>query len=156
MAKRHGNFVPKNQDVLSYGFSNLHCKMRTFEWVCKASNYRDVKSYQARGSENKTKVLMRKNELQKDFKEKLGLDVFKVRKSGGTSNTGNTARVAFANPEIFSEITNFPVSLIKKLKILFDVIDTTSHEVDPDKFDEFCQSWLDEFFASNVSWNVLR
>ena len=29
------------------------------------------------------------------------------------------------------------------------------YELDPDKFQALCDSWLDRFYASNMAWNVL-
>ena len=42
---RHGPFAP-NQKALRFGFSNLHVKLRCFDYICKTSINRDFKSHQ--------------------------------------------------------------------------------------------------------------
>ena len=101
MAKhpRDGNFRPDNK-ALSFGFSNLHVKMRTFEWVCKAAYLRRVKAYQCRGDENKLLKQQDLDNLIADFKTEFGYDIF-----GKKPHTGNVARLAFSKPDVFARIT---------------------------------------------------
>ena len=154
MAQRHGNFQPFI-DALDYGFSNLHVKIRAFEWCCKTAIYRDIRNYQARGPD-KEKTAARKSELIKEFEAELGLKVFRPCKKGGNSNNGNTARVAFNHPEIMARICHMPLSLVKGLKTMIDAIDTTSHDLNADKFEAFANAWRDEFHLSDISWNWPR
>ena len=149
MAQRFGNFIADLR-ALCFGFSNLHTKIRIFEWICKGGMYRDFCEWQARGP-NKIKFQQRKEELIQEFKEKLGLIVYHPKKL----NNGNVARKAFENPDIFSEITHVPVGLIKGIKAMIEAIDSTV-PVNPDKFKQFADNWLDEFHASTISWNWPR
>ena len=54
--------------------------------------------------------------IQNIFREKMGL-LIDIPKSGGSGTTydGNTARRAFNNYRIFSEITGIDLKLIKRL-----------------------------------------
>ena len=57
------------------------------------------------------------------FKDKLGLNVDCARAGGaGNSNTGNVARRAFQNEEIFSEITGVSKDLIHRIHVMLIVI----------------------------------
>ena len=55
----------------------------------------------------------RKEKIQKNFRERLGLVVDMPKVGFGNTNTGNLARRAFANAEQFSEITGVEEELIK-------------------------------------------
>ena len=60
------------------------------------------------------KKLRRKAELQADFLEHFHRKIY-VSKTGSCSSfvNGNVARLAFANPALFSQITHVPLSIIK-------------------------------------------
>ena len=46
---RHSTkFRPINLQLLTYGFSSLHVKLRAFDWFCKAYLNKDFKSHEAR------------------------------------------------------------------------------------------------------------
>ena len=56
----------------------------------------------------------RKEDLKRDFKDNFGCKLYINKKGGCTSFTnGNVARLAFANPAVFSQITGVPESIIK-------------------------------------------
>ena len=101
MAKhpRDGNFQADKR-ALSFGFSNLHVKMRTMEWVFKAAYLRRVKAYQCRGDHNKALKQEDLDTLIVDFKREFGYDIF-----GKKPHTGNVARLAFSKPDKLAEIT---------------------------------------------------
>ena len=86
--------------ALSFGFSNLHLKMRSFEWVCKAAYLRRVKDYACKGDHNKRLKEEDLQTLRVDFKREFGYEIF-----GKAPHTGNVARAAFSKPDIFAEIT---------------------------------------------------
>ena len=74
---------------------------------------------------------------------------------GGNSNTGNVARKAFKNPEIFGEITGFPVDLIEDLDFLMDLM-SCGHEIDPQNYQVLADDWLRRFHGNpEVNWNWL-
>ena len=62
-------------------------------------------TFQARTVKEKLSVKLRKQLIQSKFREKLSLIVGQPKVGFGSSNDRNTARRAFENSEIFSEIT---------------------------------------------------
>ena len=68
--------------------------------------------------------------------------------------TGNLCRRVFSNEEIFSEITGVPLDLVQDFNYALAAINGEFF-VDPDEFEIFCNSWLDRFHASDISWNQL-
>ena len=68
----------------------------------------------------------------------------------GTTNDGNTARKAFRNYKVFSEITGVSEYLIKRLWILLCLINS-NHNVDPKKFNDYS---LEIFYSyiKNYNW----
>ena len=103
LAKKDGNFPP-NRKALFFGFSNLHVKMRAFDWVCKTGLHRDFKRYKCMG-DNLALKIQRKDDLMKDFKDNFGYKVYYAKNGFSSSINGNVARMAFADPVTFSQIT---------------------------------------------------
>ena len=107
------------------------------------------------GDVNKQRYLERKEELQQAFLEKLNLRVYYPNPFGGNSNTGSVAKKAFDNPEIFSEITGFPLDLLKDLSFLLTTL-RCGKKVDADLYDIVAQNWLRKFHSDcNLNWNWL-
>ena len=148
MAHRHGNFTP-DRKALSFGFSNLHVKMRAFEWVCKAACYRRVKAYECRGDDNKKLKEEDKAQLRTDFRTEFGRVIY-----GRKPNDGNIAKLAFSKPDVLARITGVPESLIYGLKTALDAVDC-KHKISPQLYSAFANRWLDDFHTSTISWNVL-
>jgi len=72
-----------------FGLSALHAKIRFFEYFLHLSYKSDIKIWQARGLQQKQKVLERKREARRDFRDKIGLIVDHPRDGGkGTPNDG--------------------------------------------------------------------
>lgn len=59
----------------------------------------------------------RSQEIQKVFKERMGLTVDKPKPGYANSNDGNTART-FYSAELSSDITGLDVSLIRRFHII--------------------------------------
>ena len=93
-----------DNDAMSYGLSPLHCTIRGFEYILHLGYRMEIKKHQVRAGD-KEKVKERKEKIQKNFRERLGLVVDMPKVGFGNTNTGNLARRAFANAEQFSEIT---------------------------------------------------
>lgn len=55
---------------------------------------------------------LRKKEIQKEFKIKMGLIVDQPKQVRGNSNDGNTSRRFFSDPETSAEITGIDIRLI--------------------------------------------
>ena len=147
LSLRNGNFVA-DPKALNFGFSNLHVKLRGFEWICKTSMYRDFKQYKCM-AKNEHYKNARKEELKADFYR-----VFKRKIYAGKPNNGNVARAAFARPDLFSEVTGVPEFIIKGIKTAIDAIDCPQ-KISPEKYDIFANKWLDDFHASDWKWSWL-
>ena len=84
------------------------------EWLIKGYVYQDVRGYNVKNDVDKANVKKREGEIGPILKQRLNLEACSVRQGSGTSNCGNTSRRAFAQPEIFADIVNMPVDLIKE------------------------------------------
>ena len=105
------------------------------------------------GDVNKAKYAERKEKLQEAFRERLGLRVYIPMPHGGNSNTGNVARKAFENIEIFSEITEFPLDLLKDLYDLAMAM-SCSQKISPKLYREKAKAWLDRFHGDDeINWH---
>ena len=76
----------------------------------------------------------------------LGIEVDKVKKTGGTTNDGNTARVFFENPELTAELLELPKELVCSLALLWKII-RSSHEVDLEKVKLAVERFQTAFFT---------
>ena len=103
LAKRDGDFTP-NRKALSLGFSNLHVKLRAFDWVCKTAMHRDFKEWKCMAVNGHLK-LRRKDHLIENFKEFFGYRIYINQKGASSFINGKVARLAFADPALFSQIT---------------------------------------------------
>ena len=100
--KEKSIFLP-NVNLLQHGISPLHAWIRLFE-LCLHIAYRlDVKVWQIKTKLQKDSFKTRKELIQTSLWEKFGLRVDIPKPGGsGTTNDGNTARRAFANPTLFA------------------------------------------------------
>ena len=123
MAKKRGrnNKFTADKKALSFGFSNLHVKIRALEWVCKGAMHRGCKTYACRGEDNQAERQRFKDQLRVDFKTEFGRDIYLPN---GQSNNGNAARAAFSKPEVFARITHMPETLIRGIKTAIDAVDS--------------------------------
>ena len=151
LSRRSGSFDPL-PGTLIFGVSPLHWGMRIFEFLLHISYNRDFKKAEARSAEEKALKKLRKEEVRKEFLDKLSLRVDMPCSKGGNCNSGNVARRAFANESIFSEITGIPTSIIQGFGVLWSAI-RSGHRIDAERFEAKCNSLLDLFFASpEVNW----
>ena len=67
--------------------------------------------------------------------------------------TGNVCRLAFAHPKAFAKMLKIPAYVVEFFAAILAVINQEEAVIDPDKFESFCNSFLDWFFASEFSWN---
>lgn len=110
------NKVP-DASKFEFGLSPLHSYIRFFEYFIHVSYRMNIKKWQARSAEDKASVAQRKEFIQQQFREKLGLIVVKPRSGGsGTSNNGNSACKFFHNSEISAEVTGIRKDLIDRCK----------------------------------------
>ena len=125
-------------NTLKHGLSALHAYIRCFECVLHISYRLPIKKWQIRGELDVKKCNNRKKIIQSEFWNKLGLLVDFPKDSGsGTSNDGNTARRAFQNYKLFSEITGVDEFLIWRLYNILCIINSNC-TFDVNKFKIYC------------------
>lgn len=137
-------------DFLSLGISPLHSWIRLFECILHISYRLEIKTWQARGTENKTKVAEKKKFLQEKFRSELGLLVDMPKQQTGNTNDGNTARKFFRNAEKSAEITGVNVELIKRFHVILETINSGYH-INIDKFHDFAKATRELYFKE-YSW----
>ena len=98
----------------------------------------DNKSFQARTKEQKLSVQIRKKKIQNEFREKLSLIVDVPKVGYGNTNNGNTVRRAFANAEVFSQITGVEREVIDRLRTVLLAL-SSGYELNLDAFTFFCR-----------------
>ena len=123
--------------TFSFGLSVLHAWIRFFEYNLHVSYKLPIKTWQARGEQNKVIVDERKKQIQKNFLEKLGLLVDKPKPGFGSTNDGNTARRFFENTELSSEVTGIDQEVIYRQKVILQTLSSTFH-IKTDLFRTYC------------------
>ncbi|XP_065678116.1 uncharacterized protein LOC136093124 [Hydra vulgaris] len=105
----------ENDSALGLGISALHCWIKCLEFILHSSYKIEIKKYKPKTIEQKLSVDLKKKEIQVLFRERLSLYVDMPKTGSGNTNDGNTARRAFKNSEVFSEITKVDCDIIKRL-----------------------------------------
>lgn len=143
----------ENPEALRFGLSTLHARIRLFETLLHIAYKLPLKKWQARGQIEKNIVKQTKKRIQIDFKEKIGLIVDVPKAGFGNSNSGNTSRRFFSDPETAAEITGIDVGLIKKLKIILEAI-CSGYEIDETKFAKFANETA-ELYVKLYGWHPM-
>jgi hypothetical protein len=139
-----------NDESLKHGISPLHAWIRMLE-LCLHIGYRNVdglRSWQVRGPVAKKIFEQRKKQIQQEVFAEIGIYVDFVRQNAGTSNDGNTARMAFneKNRATFARILNLDEGFVYDLFIILVVI-SSGLPIDSEKFGEFCKSVCQKYLA---------
>lgn len=143
-------FTPK-ANSLQYGLSPLHAWIRFFECIIHISYRIELEQWQMRGPKNKEIFNNRKKSIQERFLTQLHLHVDKPKASGfGSTNDGNTARRAFQDTKLFSNITDVDEDLIKRFQIILICL-SCQYEINSTKFQEYCHSTA-TLYMSKYSW----
>ena len=90
-----------DEKAVKLGLSPLHMLMRGFEYILHLGYKMENQTFFARSPEEKASVEKRKMLIKKRFREELSLLVHTPKQGFANTNTGNTARRAFDNPEVF-------------------------------------------------------
>jgi hypothetical protein len=127
----------KIESSLFTGISPLHAKIRFFEHLLNIG-YKKV----TKNARSGTHEVVKNNKIviQDRFHQLMNLKVDKPNPKGGNSNSGNVARSAFQNPDLFAECVGFDAGekeVIVKLSYVLLCI-TCKLEIDPEKFKAFC------------------
>jgi hypothetical protein len=147
LRKRDGVFeiIPEN---LEFGCSILHFGLRTFELLLKIAYKSEEKIFTAQegkvdSAKFKEKISQKQKSVQKQFKTQLGLVVDKARPgSFGSTNTGNVARRAFANPVTTAAICGISPVLVSNLATIWRTL-ASGLEINSEAFGKFCRQTID-------------
>lgn len=132
-----------NEEVLSYGISPLHCRIRFMEHFLHIAydlKYRSIPenaNKPVKSNEELTKVReSEKKRIQEQFKIQTGLVIDKPLPSGGSTNDGNTSRRFFRDFEVTSAITGLDKELLRKVNIVLMALNS-KHKVNGTKFGKY-------------------
>ena len=127
-----------NAEAIDLWLSILHAWIRFFLTLSPFELQTRAGTWQARGKESKEKVATKKKEVQEKMKDNFGIFVdFPKTGGSGTTNDGNTARIAFRKHEEFASILGLNPELIKRFFIILCTI-SCKEAVDPDKLKTNC------------------
>ena len=142
-----------NAASLKLGLSPLHCWMRCFEYILHLAYKLENKTFQARSQAAKESVARRKLIIQKKFREQLSLVVDTPKQGFGNTNTGNTARRAFEESAVFSEITGIDERIIVRLRNILKAV-CSGYELNIPIFKDYCQE-TSELIIELYGWYVM-
>lgn len=140
-------------DALEFGLSVLHARIRFLESILHLAYKIPVKKWQLRSASDKEIVKQKKKEIQKKFKEQLGLIIDVPKAEFGNTNDGNTSRRFFSNPEVAAEITGVDFNLINRLKVILEVL-TSGYKVDLKKISDYAYETA-ELYVRLYSWHPM-
>ncbi|CAH0404889.1 unnamed protein product [Chilo suppressalis] len=94
----------------------------------------------------------RKKNIQNEVRKQMGLLVDVVRPNSGTTNDGNTARMALSDKfrQKFSQILGIEQWLLDDLHTLCIVL-SSNHAIDSNRFRDFCKNLAYKYVA-NYNW----
>lgn len=144
---------PVDKEALKLGLSTLHCWIRTFEYVLHISYKIENKKFLADDKKLKDSVKARKSLVGKQCRSELDLVVDMPKHGFGNSNTGNTARRAFANSSKFSEITMIDEDVIIRLRVILKAI-SCGTKLNIPKFREYCKKTT-ELLIEKYGWYTM-
>ena len=144
---------PADEKAITLGLSTLHMLLRSFEFILHLGYKLENKKFQARTQEEKDSVQNRKYVIQRRFREELSLVVDRPKQGFGNTNTGNTARRAFDNPESFSSITGVDIDVIRRLRIILRAV-SSGYPLNIQAFKNFCLE-TSELIITLYGWYVM-
>ena len=110
----------------------------------------DIKEFKALTPKQKLLVQERKKKNQSVFRDKVSLTLDMPKAGFLNTNDGNTARRAFAKPDIFAEITGVKVEVIIKLRTVLIAL-SSGLELNLDKFTPFCHE-TSKYLVKHNDW----
>lgn len=125
---------PIYEDFLQFGLSTLHCKIRFMECLLHISYHKSFKKNSCRGFGDQK--LNAKKRVQRDLKKHLAITVDVVKQGFGTTNTGNTARRFFDEPNKVAKIIGIDRRLVKRFAVILQVL-SCDREVNPNAFQNY-------------------
>ena len=129
--------LPTKEEAYRFGLSTLHSYIRFFEWFLHISYKIDLKKWRVSNATEKDIIKHKKERIQKEFKEQLGLVVDVPKQGAGNTNDGNTARRFFENSDISSKILGLDQNLIDRCGAILSVINS-NYSINVSEFEHFC------------------
>lgn len=142
-----------NEEVLTFGLSILHARIRFFESLLHLSYKLPVKKWQIRKEADKKVTRERKAHIQKEFREQMGIIVDVPKPGFGNTNDGNTSRRFFAQPKLAAQITGIHEKLIYRLKVILEVI-SSGYRIHTEKFAEYTMDTA-KLYVQLYSWHPM-
>ena len=133
-----------------FGISPLHARIRCMDFVLKLAYGLNQEN---EATDKKEAEKRRKLEIQKEFREQLGLIIDTPKQGFGNTNDGNTSRRFFENPGVTSAITRVDEELLKKLQVILNAL-SSMESINIDKFNEYTKSTSD-LLKSKYSHKIL-
>ena len=127
--------------------------MRCFEYILHLGYKLENQTFQAKSQVEKDSVARRKTEIKRRFREELSLVVDTPKQGFGNTNTGNTARRAFEESAIFSDITGVDEGLISRIRNILKAV-CSGYELDINKFRAYCLE-TSELVVELYSWYTM-
>ncbi|XP_030752406.1 uncharacterized protein LOC115879646 isoform X2 [Sitophilus oryzae] len=124
-----------NADVLKFGISPLHAKINSMEFLLRCS-YKLASTKEEQ--ETKKKI------IQKQFKEKTGLNIGKPKPGFGISHDGNTARRFFQNSKVTSEIIGIELPIIERFSNVLAAI-SCNRIISPESYENYARETAELF-----------
>lgn len=143
----------ENTEALRFGISILHARIRLFETVLHLAYKLPLKKWQARTTKEKNTVKENQRRIQKDYKDMTGLIIDKPKAGFGNSNSGNTSRRFFDDPDLASEITGINKDFIINLKIILEAM-SSGYKIDLEKFEDFCDNTA-KMYVELYGWHPM-
>ena len=144
-------YTVQDRSRLRYGLTNLHFGIRILEFMLHVSYMKELRQWMVMKSvPEQVESHRRRKQLIYDRLFKLyGVRVDQPRQGGGTSNTGNVARVVFSNPAATAEALDLPQELIESLALIWRII-RSPVRIDPQKVRQAQQRFRDVWFSNFV------
>lgn len=142
-----------NKEVLEYGISPLHARIRFLEYILHIAY--DLKYRSIPGNEdkpvrnNKELIAMRaseKSRIQEEFKELTGLNIDKPLSGYGSTNDGNTSRRVFQDYEITSQITGIDAEVLLRFHIILTALNS-KYQINAKKFGVYASETSQRLFS---------
>lgn len=132
-------------ETFRFGLSVLHAYIRFFEFLLHVSYRLEIKVWKIPKNQ-KASVEARKQKIQKEFHQKMGLLVDIPRTGAGTTNDGNTARRFFNDPSLSSQITGIDEDLIRRFSTILKAINS-GYDIQVDNFEAYCLTAAEKFIS---------
>lgn len=110
----------------------------------------EIKTWQAKGDENKKKVADRKKHIQDRFRNEMGLLVDVPTQQAGNTNDRNTSRRFFRNTQKSSDITGINLELIERFHIILETLNC-GFAINPEAFGNYAENTRN-LYISKYSW----